>query len=281
MVRPGRDRLDGVVEVDETFWGGEEIGVVGRQTEDKALIIIAAEEDGMGIGRIRIHTIPDASSISLHGFIREAIAPGSTVRCDGWRGNLGHDGNIHDRQVRSHQEEGEHLLARVHRVISLPKRWLLGTHQGAIGQEHLDDYLGVMGIITTSPLNRFAYFPRMPPVMSYSGRIVSLNFMDSVVFVGIWGWTPRDLCPSGCQRYFLRCLEQHTQRVIHRVRVWEGCCDIRIKRHHHHILRETFHIFAANGMGKIVFLAHILFLFNEIEIAAHTVSFPWAQLFGR
>ena len=37
MVRPGRDRLDGVVEVDETYWGGEEPGAIGRQTELKAL----------------------------------------------------------------------------------------------------------------------------------------------------------------------------------------------------------------------------------------------------
>jgi hypothetical protein len=51
------------------------------------------------------------------------------------------EGYVHDRQVQSHQEEGEHLLPRVHRVIALLKRWLLGTHQGAIGQAHLDDYL--------------------------------------------------------------------------------------------------------------------------------------------
>jgi len=48
---------------------------------------------------------------------------------------------VHDRQVQSHQDEGEHLLPRVHRVIALLKRWLLGTHQGAIGQQHLDTYL--------------------------------------------------------------------------------------------------------------------------------------------
>jgi transposase-like protein len=141
MVRPGRDRLDGVVEVDEAYWGGEETGAIGRGTEDKALIIVAAEEDGKGIGRIRLRTIPDASSASLHGFIRQAIAPGSTVRTDGWSAYLGLEGYVHDRQVQSHQDEGEHLLPRVHRVIALLKRWLLGTHQGAIGQEHLDDYL--------------------------------------------------------------------------------------------------------------------------------------------
>ena len=141
MVRPGRDRLDGVVEVDEAYWGGEETGVIGRGAEEKALIIVAAEEDGKGIGRIRLRVIPDASSLSLHGFIQEAIAPGSTVRTDGWRGYFGLDGYVHNRQVQSRQEEGEHLLPRVHRVIALLKRWLLGTHQGAIGQEHLGAYL--------------------------------------------------------------------------------------------------------------------------------------------
>jgi transposase-like protein len=141
MVRPGRDRLDGVVEVDEAYWGGEESGAIGRGAEEKALIIVAAEEDGKGIGRIRLRTIPDTSRESLHGFIRTAIAPGSTVRSDGWRAYLGLEGYVHDRHVQSQQEEGEHLLPRVHRVIALLKRWLLGTHQGAIGKQHLDDYL--------------------------------------------------------------------------------------------------------------------------------------------
>jgi transposase-like protein len=141
MVRPGRDPLAGVVEVDEAYWGGEETGATGRQTELKTSIIVAAEEDGNGIGRIRLRTIPDVSKASLHGFIRQAIAPGSTVRTDGWPAYRGLDGYVHDRQVQSHQPEEEHLLPRAHRVISLLKRWLLGTHQGAVSPEHLDDYL--------------------------------------------------------------------------------------------------------------------------------------------
>jgi transposase-like protein len=78
---------------------------------------------------------------SLHGFIQEAIEPGSTVRTDGLNAYLEMDGYVHDRQVQRRQGDGEHLLPRVHRVVSLLKRWLLGTHQGAIGQEHLDYYL--------------------------------------------------------------------------------------------------------------------------------------------
>jgi hypothetical protein len=50
MVRPGRDRLEGRVEVDEGFVGGEEEGVRGRQTESKAMIAVAVEEDNDGIG---------------------------------------------------------------------------------------------------------------------------------------------------------------------------------------------------------------------------------------
>lgn len=141
MVRPDRDRLDGVVEVDETYWGGEETGAIGRLTEAKALIIVAAQEDGKGIGRIRLRCIPDVTKASLHGFIAQAVLPGSTVRTDGLPAYMGLIGYVHDRQIQRRQEEGEHLLPRVHRVISLLKRWLLGTHQGAIGSDHLDDYL--------------------------------------------------------------------------------------------------------------------------------------------
>lgn len=141
MVRPGRDRLRGTVEVDETYWGGEEPGFIGRKTEDKALIIVATEEDGQGIGRIRLRCIPDLSKASLQGFIRQAVEPGSTVRTDGWKSYLGLDGYIHERQIQRHQTEGEHLLPRVHRVVSLLKRWMLGTHQGAVRHDHLDYYL--------------------------------------------------------------------------------------------------------------------------------------------
>ena len=141
MVRPGRDHLRGVVEVDETYWGGEEEGVVGRLTEDKALIVVAAEEDGKGIGRVRLRRIPDLTKVSLHRFITQVIDPGSTVRTDGLNAYLGLRGYTHDRQIQRRQAKGEHLLPRVHRAASLLKRWLLGTHQGAVGHDHIDSYL--------------------------------------------------------------------------------------------------------------------------------------------
>ena len=86
MVRPEGDRLTGWVEVDETFTAGVDEGTRGRHAGRKTLIVIAAQADGPGTGRIRMRRIPDASSESLIAFIKEAIEPGSTVHTDGWLG---------------------------------------------------------------------------------------------------------------------------------------------------------------------------------------------------
>jgi transposase-like protein/predicted RNA-binding Zn-ribbon protein involved in translation (DUF1610 family) len=142
MVRPGRERLHGVVEVDEAYWGGKESGVRGRKLVAKALIAVAAEADAEGIGRIRLRHIPDTNRTTLHGFIQQSIEPGSTVVTDGLQSYRELEGYVHERQIQKHQPtDAEHLLPRVHRVISLLKRWLLGTHQGGIAHEHLEDYL--------------------------------------------------------------------------------------------------------------------------------------------
>ena len=144
MVRPGRDRLSGRVEVDETYWGGVEEGVHGRQTESKALIVVAAQEDGKGIGRIRMRRVADASAASLQPFVVDTIEAGSLVHTDGWEGyhGLKEKGYRHKVTVlRGKRKSASELLPRVHRVVSLLKRWLMGTHQGAVSHKHLDYYL--------------------------------------------------------------------------------------------------------------------------------------------
>jgi len=144
MVRPGRDRLTGRIEVDETYLGGGEAGVRGRQTERKALIVVAAQEDGLGIGRIRMRRIPDASADSLIPFVQDSVEVGSVVHTDGWLGyeplkDKGYDHEI--TFLKGKRKTPSELLPRVHHVISLLKRWLMGTHQGAVSLEYLDYYL--------------------------------------------------------------------------------------------------------------------------------------------
>ncbi len=144
MVRPDRDRLSGVVEVDETYVGGEEPGVRGRETHTKTPVAVAAEENGQGIGWIRLARVADVSADSLGPFVVEMIERGSVVHTDGWGAYtqvkaLGYEHkvtNISRSATKAHE-----AMPRVHRVASLLKRWLLGTHQGAVRPEHLDYYL--------------------------------------------------------------------------------------------------------------------------------------------
>jgi transposase-like protein len=88
MVRPGRDHISGTVEGDETFIGGTRPGKRGRGAEGKALVLIIAEEQAKGLGRIRLHRIADASAKSLEAAIQNAVEPGSKVKTDGWRGYI-------------------------------------------------------------------------------------------------------------------------------------------------------------------------------------------------
>ena len=144
MVRPGRDRLSGRVEVDESYVGGLEEGVHGRETETKAIVAVAAQENGAGIGRIRLRRVPDVSAASLLAFVKESVVPGTRVHTDGWSGYADLESNGYRHKVTNLSRRGRkahELMPRVHRVASLLKRWLLGTHQGAVRTEHLDYYL--------------------------------------------------------------------------------------------------------------------------------------------
>lgn len=149
LVRPGRERLSGTVEVDETFIGGYEPGLRGgRDRGKKVLTCIAVENRGpKGLGRCRMAPLADASAASLHAFVTEYVEPGSTVITDGWQGYRGLDGlgYVHDRRsqraAKARGEDPGELLPAVHRVASLIKRWLLGTHQGSIDTEHLAAYM--------------------------------------------------------------------------------------------------------------------------------------------
>jgi transposase-like protein len=157
MVRPGRERLSGVVEVDETYVGGRDVGLgrASRATREKlqaididskkSLVAIAVEMlQPKGFGRIRLRRIPDASEDSLLPFVCEAIKPGSIVHTDGsWAYRSLHKyGYTREKTVIAGSEDPAHVsMPGVHRVASLLKRWLLGTHQGSVQPHQLDYYL--------------------------------------------------------------------------------------------------------------------------------------------
>jgi transposase-like protein/predicted RNA-binding Zn-ribbon protein involved in translation (DUF1610 family) len=149
LVRPGRERLTGIVEVDETYIGGHEAGLPGGRAKGKKVLTgIAVEiKEPRGYGRCRMVPLADASSASLHPFVTDHVKPGATVITDGWQGYRGLDklGYRHEPRnqlaARARGEDPSKLLPAVHRVASLAKRWLLGTHQGSVDDAHLPSYL--------------------------------------------------------------------------------------------------------------------------------------------
>lgn len=149
-MEPTSGKLRGYVEVDESFVGGNEPGVRGRLSKTKAKVIIAIEKRGLGSGRVRMRQIDDFKTETLCAFIEEVVEKGSTVITDGFSGyrTLANHGYTHDSRPvkgRKHPDgrkvQAHELLPAVHRASSLLKRWIMGTHQGAVSKELLDYYL--------------------------------------------------------------------------------------------------------------------------------------------
>jgi transposase-like protein len=142
MVRPGRDRLSNIVQADEIYIGGRKPGKRGRGAAGKALVVVMVEIKEGKTARIRLRRVIDASGPSLEGAIKEGVEPGSTVQTDGWGGyrRLSELGYVHE-VIRKEAALGENVLPKVNRVVSLLKRWLLGTYQGGVHLSHLDYYL--------------------------------------------------------------------------------------------------------------------------------------------
>lgn len=146
MVRDERTQLGGslAVEVDETYVGGEEEGPGGRGALGKCLVVVAIEiKRPRGYGRCRLAVVPNASASALQGFVRTNVQPGSSVITDGWPSYRGLKRDYQHRPVNVSESEREahEELPGVHRIASLLKRWLVGTHQGSVLPGHLQAYL--------------------------------------------------------------------------------------------------------------------------------------------
>jgi transposase-like protein len=145
MVRAERERLSGEVEVDEMYVGGVERGGTRGRGTAKCIVLIAVEvRQPKGFGRVRMRHVSDVSGTSLVPFVCDVVRPGTVVRTDGWSGynDLPKHGYERRKIVQSSSDDPAHVsMPGVHRIASLFKRWILGTHQGAITGEHLQSYL--------------------------------------------------------------------------------------------------------------------------------------------
>ena len=133
MVRGGRDRISGLVEVDETYVGGERKGPSGRGALGKVIVAGAVDVKGKSANRVRLKVIPNVKGETLLGFVKENIEEGSTVKTDDFRGYSG-------LWQAGYKHIASADLVHIHRVFSNLKTWLIGTHHG-VSKQHLQAYL--------------------------------------------------------------------------------------------------------------------------------------------
>jgi transposase-like protein len=149
VVRPGREPLAGRVEADETYVGGPRPGKRGRGAAGKTLVAGAVEAGrgearGRRLGRLRLAPLADASAASLDAFLAAHVAKPATVATDGRRGYLGLPAEGYDHEpinLGATWGDAALRLPGIHLVCGLIKRWLLGTHHGAVSEKHLPAYL--------------------------------------------------------------------------------------------------------------------------------------------
>jgi hypothetical protein len=169
MLNPGRELLQGDVEVDETLIGGRtrKGAQMGRGTAHKALVLGAVEVRGskagrQHAGRLRLRVIANADVPTLNRFVRENITAGTGVRTDGWKpyrlAALGYD----HRAISDKEAGGPgRALPLIHREFANLKTWLGGTHQGRVQREHLQAYLNEFVFRHNRRFWKFSAFQRL------------------------------------------------------------------------------------------------------------------------
>ena len=142
MVRQGREKLRGEIEVDESYVGGREAGPGGRGARGTAIVAAAVEVRGEHARRLRLRLISNVSGEILEKFVSEMVESGSNVKTDGWAGynGLAGLGYRHEAVSEGTPENAAKVLPHVHRVFSNLKSWLIGTHHG-VSKQHLPAYL--------------------------------------------------------------------------------------------------------------------------------------------
>lgn len=160
MVRPDRDKIHGVLEVDETYIGSKKKGKRGRGADGKTIVagaieVLSVNEKRQRVGRLRLSIIPDVSGNSLEEFVQNNIEKKSTIITDDWNGYNGVIDLSYKRKVVTQNE-----LDHIHITFGNLKTWLEGTHHG-VKPKHLQGYLNEFVFRHNRRKNQMASFQRL------------------------------------------------------------------------------------------------------------------------
>ncbi len=137
------------MEIDDTWVGGPQAGLRGsRQLKGRraALVLVAVEKRGRASGRVRMAVIPDFKATTLTAFIRQHVAPGTTIYTDGLKQFTGLSADGFPHVPRTQPLPGDlrrgakSVVPLADRAIGNLQQWLVGTHHG-VSRPQLQVYL--------------------------------------------------------------------------------------------------------------------------------------------
>ncbi len=132
--------MDGKVDVDETYVGGQDEQAVGRNEGKKKIMVVAVERKGKGVSRMYGRVIETASKKNLKKFMQDHIHKEARVRTDGWTGYRGLEAEF-PKLIREKSEKKGKNFAQLHRSIMMFKAWLRGVHHSVhYLQAYIDEY---------------------------------------------------------------------------------------------------------------------------------------------
>lgn len=129
--------MEGIVEVDETYVGGQDSEALGRNEGKKKIVVIAIEKKGRGVSRIYGRVIDQASKKNLKEFMTDHIHKDAQVRTDGWAGYKGMQDIFPNLNQEKSTPKGKNFTD-LHRVVMLFKSWLRGMHYSV---DYLQSYI--------------------------------------------------------------------------------------------------------------------------------------------
>ncbi|MFC3559824.1 IS1595 family transposase [Pedobacter jamesrossensis] len=137
MESSGKFPMEGKVDVDETYVGGQDDGIKGRKGGRKKIVVLGIEKQGKGVSRMYARVIDSASKENLKGFMQHHIKKEAIVRTDKWAGYKGMEKEFPNIIREKSEKKGKNFV-ELHRCIMMFKAWLRGAHHSV---KYLQSYI--------------------------------------------------------------------------------------------------------------------------------------------
>jgi transposase-like protein len=132
--------LCGIVEVDDTYFGGSKSGGKRGRGTDKTKVVVAVSKDAKDQPQyIKMKVVDDLKGTTLGNFVNSVIKKGSVIQSDAYGSFRKPMADGYTHQYETFDSDSD-MLHWMHQIIGNAKAVILGTFHG-FDEKHLQAYL--------------------------------------------------------------------------------------------------------------------------------------------